>query len=460
MMLLDPILLSRIQFAFTVGFHIIFPTLNVGLALFLAITEGLWLKTRDQTYLVACQFWSKIFALTFGMGVVSGVVLSYELGANFGPFIQKAGGVIGTFFVYEVLVAFLLEAGFLGIMLFGWNKVSSKQHYLATLMVMLGTLISSLAIMSVNAWMQTPAGFQEVNGQYVVSSWWQVIFNPSYIPRALHMVASSYLTTAFFIAGISAWYLLQGRHTAIAKYCFRFGILAAVGISLTQIFLGDQLGLNVRRTQPLKTAAIEAIWETQKGAPFIIFGVPSDKLEKNNYTISLPKMSSLLNTHHLDGEMIGLKSVPKEDRPPTWIPFYGFRVMIAIGFSLAGIALYGAWLDWKGKLFTQRWFYSICVLTTPLGFIATICGWMVAEVGRQPWVIYGWMRTTESASKLLSSQVLTTLLLLFLVYSIVFSFYLIYLFKLIRKGPSPITDDTPANVIKEAPFKYLSPEGR
>jgi cytochrome d ubiquinol oxidase subunit I len=460
MMTLDPTLLSRIQFGFTVGFHILFPTFNIGLALFLAIMEGRWLKTRNRLYLTICQFWSKIFALTFGMGVVSGVVLSYELGANFGPFIQKAGGVIGTFFLYEVLAAFFLEAGFLGIMLFGWHKVSAKHHYVATLMVMLGTLISSLAIMSANAWMQTPAGFQEVNGQYVVSNWWQVIFNPSYVPRAMHMVVSSYLTTAFVITGVSAWYLLKGRHTAVARYCFRFGLMAAMLTSLTQSFLGDHLGLNVQRTQPLKTAAVEAIWETQKGAPFLLFAVPDDKLEKNHYAIGIPKVASLLNTHDPNGELIGLKSVPPQDRPPTWIPFYAFRLMVGIGFLLIGISLYAAWLDWKGKLFTQPWFYICCILASPLGFIATLCGWMVAEVGRQPWVIYGWMRTTEAASQLLSHQVLITLLLLFAIYSVVFSFYLIYLFKLIRKGPDDgIAQDTPTDVIKEAPFKYLSPEG-
>lgn len=459
-MILDPILLSRIQFGFTIGFHILFPTLTIGLALFIAIMEGRWLMTGDQLYLTICKFWSKIFALTFGMGVVSGVVLSYELGANFGPFMQKAGGVVGSLFVLEVLAAFFLESGFLGVMLFGWNKVSPKLHYFSTLMVMFGTLISALAIMSVNAWMQTPAGFHEINGQYVVSSWWQVIFNPSYFPRALHMVSSSYLTTCFVIAGVSAWYLLQNKHKAVSQYSFRFSLMAAVVMSLTQIFLGDHLGLNVHRTQPLKTAAVEAVWETQKGAPFLIFAVPNDKTEKNRYAISIPKMASLLNTHDLNGELIGLKSVPPQDRPPTWIPFYGFRLMVGIGFLLTGIALYAAWLNWKGRLFQHPWFYIICLLATPLGFIATLCGWMVAEVGRQPWVVYGWMRTTKAASRLLSSQVLTTLLVLFVIYSVVFTFYCIYLCKIIREGPNRhVAHGDPADVIKAAPFKYLSPEG-
>lgn len=456
----DPILLSRIQFAFTIGFHILFPTLNVGLAVFLAMMEGFWLKTRNPIYLSLCQFWSKIFALTFGMGVVSGVVISYELGANFGPFIQKAGSVIGSFFLYEVLFAFFLEAGFLGIMLFGWDKVTKKLHYMATLMVMLGTTLSTLAIMSANAWMQTPAGFQEINGQYVVDSWLQVIFNPSYVSRALHMLVASYLTTSFFIAGVSAWHLLHNRHTEIAKRSFRFSLLAAFIISSVQVFLGDHLGLNVQRTQPLKTAAIEAIWDTQKGAPFLFLTWPDTKLEKNHYSIGIPKLSSLLNTHHLDGELIGLKSVPREDRPSPMIPFFAFRIMVGAGFLMLGISLYAMWLEWKKALFKKSWFYKVCIAASPLGFIATICGWLTAEVGRQPWVVYGWMRTSEAASPLLSHQVLTTLLLLFLVYSVVFAFYLYYLFKVIQKGPGEIlSHKDPVEVIKEAPFKYLSPEG-
>lgn len=459
-MTLDPVLLSRIQFGFTIGFHILFPTLNIGLALFLVIMEQRWLKTKDTVYLSICQFWSKIFALTFGMGVVSGIVLSYELGANFGPFIAKAGSVVGSLFIYEVLFAFFLEAGFLGIMLFGWERVTPKAHFFSTVMVMMGTLLSTLAIMSVNAWMQTPAGFQEIQGQYVVSNWLHVIFNPSYFARVSHMLAASYMSTSFFVAGISAWYLLKKRHIRFAKLCFQFALLAAGIVSVTQIFLGDRLGLNVRRTQPLKTAAIEAIWETQKGAPFLLFAIPDYKLEKNHYSFGLPKMASLLNTHHWNGELIGLKSVPPQDRPPIMIPFFTFRLMVGIGFLLTAISLYSFWLRWHGQLFQKPWFYVVCILASPLGFVATILGWMTAEVGRQPWTIYGWMRTSEAASRLLVSQVLTTLILLGIVYTLVFIFYLYYLCKSIQKGPvEAAKHEDPIDVIQEAPFKYLSPEG-
>lgn len=459
-MIFDPIVLSRIQFAFTIGFHILFPTLNIGLALFLVIIEGRWLVTQNALYLKICQFWQKIFALSFGMGVVSGVVLSYELGTNFGPFIQKAGSVVGPLFIYEVLFAFFLEAGFLGIMLFGWNKVTPKLHYFATCMVALGTTLSTLAIMVVNTWMQTPAGFHEINGEYIVTNWWHVVFNPSYVSRTIHMLMASYQTTSFFIAGVSAWYLLKGRQLNLARYCFKVSLLAALGISVMQILLGDNLGLNVRKHQPLKTAAVEAVWETQKGAPFLFFAIPDQKLAKNRYAIGIPKLASLLNTHRLDGELVGLKSVPAKDRPPVLITFFMFRMMVGIGFLLTSIALYAAWLNWQGKLYETPWFHKVCVLASPLGFVAVLCGWMTTEMGRQPWTIYGWMRTRDAASTLLSSQVLISLSALFTVYSIVFCFYLYYLFKYIRKGiPEAVDSQRVSDVIQDAPFKYMAPEG-
>jgi cytochrome bd ubiquinol oxidase subunit I len=457
-MILDSMLLSRIQFAFTISFHILFPALNVGLALFLAIIEGRWLKTRDPRLLSICKFWSKIFALTFGMGVVSGVVLAYELGTNFGPFIQVAGGVIGALFIYEVLAAFFLEAGFLGVMLFGWDRVSPPLHFLATCMVALGTLISSLAIMAANSWMQTPTGFYIENGQYVVENWKAVIFNPSYLPMTTHMVVASWLTTCFFVAGVSAWHLLKKQHIAVSQYCFRFSLLVALGVSILQVFIGDLLGLHVHHTQPLKTAAVEAIWETQKGAPFLFFAIPDTKQAKNHYALGIPKLASLLNTHQLEGEMLGLKSVPPADRPPVWISFWMFRLMVGIGFLFVAIALYAFWLNIRGKLFQKPWFYRICVAASPLGFVAVIAGWLVTERGRQPWLIYQHMRTLDGISQLPWQQVLTSLILIVIIYSVVFTFYLHYLFKVIRKGPDNTVPRKMSEVITTAPFKYLAPE--
>ncbi len=451
--MLDTVLLSRIQFGFTVGFHILFPTLNIGLALFIAILEGIWLKTRNPFYLNLAKFWTKVFALTFGMGVVSGVVLSYEFGTNFGPFIEKAGGVLGPLFSYEVLSAFFLEAGFLGVMLFGWKRVPPRLHFLATLFVTIGTFISAFWILAANSWMQTPAGFDLIEGKYLVKNWWDVIFNPSFLPRFFHMVVASYLTSSFVIAGISAWYLLKGIASTQAKFCFSHALLVGFFIAILQIWLGDTVGLRVHTYQPLKTAAMEGVWETQKGAPFLIFAIPDSKKEKNLFSVGIPKVASLLNTHHWNGELVGLKSVPPSDRPLVAQVFWSFRIMVGIGFFLLGIGALSLFLRWKKQLHSHAWFYKLCIFAAPLGFIATISGWLTAEMGRQPWVIYGHMRTSEGASVIPSYHVLTSSTLLLTVYAIVFAFYLIYLTKLIQKGPEPVepTEDSQ----KLTPFKYL-----
>jgi cytochrome bd ubiquinol oxidase subunit I len=457
-MMIDTTLLSRIQFGFTVGFHILFPALNIGLAVFLSIMEGIWLKTANPIYLKICQFWSKIFALTFGMGVVSGIVLAYELGTNFGPFIAIAGSVIGALFVYEVLGAFFLEAGFLGVMLFGWDKVGPKLHYTATLLVMLGTLFSALGILSANSWMQTPTGFHVEAGRYVVDNWWAVIFNPSAIVRFLHMVMASLLTSCFAISGVSAWYLLKQRHYDIAKPCFSFVLGAAMILAPVQIVLGDMVGVKVYHYQPLKTAAMEGNWQTQRGAPAILFAIPDSKLEKNHYEISIPKLASLLNTHHWDGTLIGLKSVPRADRPVVGATFWMFRVMVGIGFLFFLVALIALWLRGLGRLYYYPAFYRCCIAIGPLGFLSTIAGWVTAESGRQPWVVYDLIRTSHGASLVAPHQVLISLILLIVVYGVVFSFYLFYLFKVIRKGPAPLTHGTAMDVIGETPFKYMTPE--
>jgi cytochrome d ubiquinol oxidase subunit I len=384
------------------------------------------------------------------MGVVSGIVLAYELGTNFGPFISTAGGVIGALFVYEVLSAFFLEAGFLGVMLFGWDKVGPRLHYLATLLVTLGTLFSALGILSANSWMQTPAGFHIDAGKYIVDNWWAVVFNPSAIPRFLHMVMASLLTTCFVIAGVSAWYLLKKRHFDIAKPCFSFVFGAAMVLAPLQIFLGDMVGLKVFEYQPLKTAAIEGNWETQNGAPLLLFAIPNSKQEKNYYELSIPKLASLINTHHWNGKLIGLKSVPRADRP-----------MVGIGFLFFFVALYALWQRWRGQLYSSERFYRLCIMIAPLGFLSTIAGWVTAESGRQPWVVYNLITTSEGASIVPLHQVIISLALLVTVYGFIFSFYLFYLFKLIRKGPIvPAIGESAEEVITETPFKYLAPESQ
>lgn len=431
-------ILSRIQFAFSIGFHIIFPTLNLGLAVFLVIMEGLWLKTGNSVYLKICKFWVKIFALTFGMGVVSGIVLAYQIGTNFGPFIARFGDVLGALFAYETLTAFFLEAGFLGVVLFGWKKVPPKVHFLATLLVGIGTTISAFWILSANSWMQYPSGYTLENGKYLVASWWGIVFNPTFIPRMLHMLLASYVTTSFVIAAVSSYFLLKNKHQTIAKKCLSFAMWAALIVVPLQIFMGDVVGLRVHQYQPVKTAAIEANWETQKGAPLILFAWPSQTAAKNFYEIAIPKLASLINTHSLDGELTGLKSVPAAERPRVWPVFFSFRIMVGIGILFLLTSLYALWLRMQKRLYASKLFFCWCLGISPLGFAATIMGWFTAEIGRQPWVVYGLMSTKAAVSAIATEEVVISFILLVIAYGIVFGFYLYYLFKTIRKGPQEL----------------------
>lgn len=429
------VLLSRIQFGFTIGFHIIFPSLNIGLAIFIAIMEGAYLKTGDKNYLNICKFWTKIFALTFGMGVVSGVVMSYELGTNFGVFTNAIGGILGPLFGYEVLSAFFLEAGFLGIMLFGWNRVGPRLHFLATFLVAIGTVISAFWIMSANSWMQAPTGYMIVNGKYIATDWIAAIINPTFLIRFTHMVLASLVTTCFVVAGISAWYLLRKQYEKIARPCFSFALCTAVIVTLTQVVVGDLVGLKIHEYQPLKTAAIEGNWNTQKGAPLYLFAVPDVENAENHFALAIPYGASLFNTHHLDGELEGLNAAPRSNWPVVVPVFYGFRVMVGIGFLLFFTALYGVYLFLRKKLYQARKLQRWCVWISPLGFIATLAGWITAESGRQPWIIYNTMRVSDAVSNVPAPHVLISLLLFMIIYGIIFAFYLYYLFKFIRRGP-------------------------
>jgi cytochrome d ubiquinol oxidase subunit I len=434
-------LLSRIQFGFSIGFHILFPTLNLGLAFFLVIMEALWLKTKNPVYLEICKLWTKIFALTFGMGVVSGIVLAYEIGTNFGPFIAQFGNVLGALFAYETLTAFFLEAGFLGIMLFGWNRVPKSLHFLATLLVAIGTTISAFWIMSANSWMQTPSGYQILEGKFVVESWQAVVFNPSFIPRFIHMLLASYVTTCFVILGVSSYYLLRNKVRSIAQYCMSFALWAALILVPIQIVIGDMVGLVIHKHQPLKTAAMEGLWDSQKGAPLVLFALPSQNEQRNKFEIAIPYLASLLNTHSWDGEMQGLTSVPLENQPVVAPVFFTFRIMVGIGFLMFLIACIGVFLKIKKKLYITKWFHKLCMLLVPLGFIASICGWLTAEMGRQPWVVYGLLKTRNAVSAIEMEEVIISLILLILAYGVTFGFYLYYLLKLIRIGPLNLDED-------------------
>ena len=377
----------------------------------------------------------KIFALAFGMGVVSGVVLSYEIGTNFSGFARATGNVLGPLMAYEVLTAFFLEAGFLGIMLFGWDRVGRGLHLFATACVAVGTMISAFWILAANSWMQTPAGYSLVDGVFFATDFWAVVFNPSFPYRFAHMILASYLTAAFVVIAVSAWWVLRREHLVAARHGLVFGLGLAAILAPLQIFAGDQHGLNVRQHQPLKVAAMEGLWETTRGAPLLLFALPDQKAETNHYEIAVPNLASLILTHEWDGEVIGLKSVPPADRPPVLQVFWSFRVMVGIGFAMLCLAWAGVLFLLRRTLERQSWLLRLLVLAGPSGFVATLAGWYVAEMGRQPWVVYGLLRTADAVSPVPAGSILTTLLLFIATYSVLFAAFLYYGAKLVRQGP-------------------------
>lgn len=432
----DAVLLSRVQFAVTVAFHILFPTLTIGLALFLVIIEGLWLRTREAIYYHLYKFWVKIFALSFGMGVVSGVVLSYQFGTNFSAFSDAVGNVIGPLLGYEVMTAFFLEASFLGIMLFGWNRVSPRLHFASTCIVALGTAISAFWILAAVSWMHTPTGHRIEDGIFYVESWREVIFNPSFAPRFAHMMLATYLTTAFVVAGVSAYYLLRRSHQAMAKRTFSMALVAALVLAPLQILVGDVHGLQVQRDQPMKVAAMEGVWETRGAVPFLILAIPDQAAAANRFEIGIPYAASLVLKHDPHGEILGLDQVEAADRPYVPLVFYSFRIMLAIGMLMLAAAVIGWWLRRRGRLYDTSWFLRLCLWMTPTGFIATVAGWVVTETGRQPWIVHGLMRTADGVSPVPAQAVLTSLSLFIAVYGVLFLAFLYYIITLIRRGPS------------------------
>lgn len=434
--MLDALYLSRLQFAFTMSFHIIFPAFSIGLATFLVVMEGLWLKTKNPIYYQIIRFWTKVFALTFGMGVVSGIVMEFQLGTNWAGFSKEIGSVLGPLFIYEVLSAFFIEAGFIGILIFGWNKVGPRLHYLATIMVTLGTTLSAYWIMSANSWMQHPVGYSIVNGKFVASDWMAIIFNPYTFPRFIHMILAAYLATSFVIISISAYYLLQQKFVTFAKKCLGSAIVVVMIIIPLQIFIGDMSGINVLEKQPLKTAAIEGVWDTQKGAPLLLLALPSNTQQKNLLEIGIPHGAALINTHKLDGELIGLKSVPTEDQPEAWIVFYSFRIMAGLGLLMLLYALLAIFMLSRNKLYTSKWMLYFSKYMAPSGFIAILTGWFTAEIGRQPWAIYNLIRTSDAVSAVSMHDVMVSFGLMIVVYGVIFGyFYFYFLDKTIKKGP-------------------------
>lgn len=434
---LEALDLARMQFAFTVSFHILFPAITIGLASFLAVLEGLWLKTHDDVYRDLYHFWSKIFAVNFGMGVVSGLVMAYEFGTNWGGFSDFAGAVTGPLLTYEVLTAFFLEAGFLGVMLFGWNRVGRGLHYFATVMVAIGTLVSTFWILASNSWMQTPQGYQIVDGRVIPVDWLAVIFNPSFPYRLVHMAIAAFVATAFFVGASAAWHLLRGRDNPAVRKMFSMAMWMALIVAPVQAFVGDMHGLNTLEHQPAKIAAIEGHWDNVPGepSPLILFGWPDMQAEKNHFAVEVPYLGSLILTHSLDKQIPALKSFPPEDRPNSTIVFWSFRVMVGLGLAMIGVGVFSAWLRWRGRLYSCKPFLYVALYMGPAGLIAILAGWFTTEVGRQPWVVYGLMRTVNASSNHDAVQMSITLALFVVVYFSLFGVGFGYMMRLVRKGP-------------------------
>ncbi len=432
--------LARVQFAFTVSFHILFPAFSIGLASYLAVLEGLWLFTGRDLYMQVFRYWLKIFAVTFGMGVVSGVVMSYQFGTNWSTFSDKAGPILGPLMGYEVLTAFFLEAGFLGVMLFGLERVGKGLHCFATLMVAAGTLLSTFWILAANSWMQTPAGYaMNAAGQFVPADWLQVIFNPSFPYRLVHMVLAAYLTTSFSVGAVGAWHLLRDSDNAPARLMFSMAMWMAAGVAPLQIVAGDQHGLNTVEQQPAKVAAMEGHYETRRGAPLILFGLPDSDAAVTRYALEIPRAGSIILKHDANAEVLGLEHWPRQDWPDVPLVFWSFRVMVALGLAMAGLGGWSVVHRLRGRLYHSRWLARAAVALGPAGFVAVIAGWIVTEVGRQPYTIYGLLRTADSVSPVAAPAVGASLAAFFVVYFTIFGMGVYYMLRLMRQNPAEVT---------------------
>lgn len=455
--------LARAQFAFTVSFHIIFPAFSIGLASYLAVLNALWMRTRDETYLTLFNYWKKIFAVAFGMGVVSGIVMSYQFGTNWSVFSDKAGPVIGPLMAYEVLSAFFLEAGFLGIMLFGRERVGEKLHMFATAMVAFGTLLSATWILSVNSWMQTPVGFS-INdvGQFVPEDWWQIVFNPSFPYRLVHMVLAAYLTTALVVGAVGALHLLRDKKDLEARRMFSMAMWMAAIVTPLQIYAGDMHGLNTLEHQPVKVMAMEGHYDSHPdGAPLILFGIPNSEEKRIDYAIEIPKLSSLILKHDLNAPLDGLDTVSDDEEPPIAIVFFSFRIMIGLGFAMLGLGIWSLWARWRGKLFEAPWLHRLALVMGPSGFVAVLAGWITTEVGRQPYTVYGLLRTSDSLAPVAAPAVATSLIAFIIVYFAVFGAGTFYLLRMMNKRPATPNlglRDGPIRTARITPAPQIAPD--
>ena len=456
---LDPVFLSRLQFAWLIAFHILMPALTVGLASFIAVLEGLHFFTRREIYLRISTFWIKIFSVAFGIGVVSGVIMAFQFGTTWSRYSDATANVLAPLFAYEGLTAFFLEAAFLGVLLFGRKLVPPGAHFVAALMVAFGTLLSSFWILAANSWMQTPTGYEIVDGRFFPTDWFQVIFNPSFPLRLAHTVVAFYITTGFTVVAVSAYLLIRQKSPAEARTAFSITFWLLSVLVPLQVFIGDQHGLNTLEHQPAKLAAIEAHWETGGRVPLILFAVPDDEAARNHFTIEIPYLGSLILTHSLDGTVKGLKDFPPDQRPPVALPFFAFRIMVGIGVLMLGLVVASWWLRWRGKLFDSPLFLRACMAVGPLGFIAVWAGWTTTEVGRQPWIVYGLMRTSDAVSPSLTGwDVVLSLTFYVIVYLIIFPAGAWIMARIIRKGPAVADEEQDGAIEAGRPSKPITVE--
>jgi cytochrome d ubiquinol oxidase subunit I len=461
----DATLLSRLQFAFTIAFHIVFPSFTIGLASYLAVLEGLWLATKNEAFKILYLFWIKIFAISFGMGVVTGVVMSYEIGTNWSVYSAAAAPVIGPLLAFEVLAAFFLEASFLGVMLFGWKKVGPRLHFAASVLVALGTLTSAFWIVSANSWMQDPTGYVRLaDGTLRATDWGQVIFSPTFPIRLTHMVLAAFLTTSLVVGAASAWRLLKDPEEEESCLALKMAIGMFAIVAPLQILAGDASGKQVLHVQPAKLAAIEAFWDTKAGQAFHIVAWPDRTIAANRWEVSIPKLGSLITAGDPNAEIKGLKDFAPQDRPPVFLVFWAFRVMVGLGLAMAALGVWGGWLIWRGQLPQARWFLRSAVAMGPAGFVAVISGWIVAEVGRQPYVIYGVLRTADAVSPVTKAEVSVSLVAFMAIYALIFSVGVLYILRLIAEGPiagaaapTPMTPRPPGYALAAAPGEPGAP---
>jgi cytochrome bd ubiquinol oxidase subunit I len=463
---LDAVVLARVQFAFTMTFHIVFPSFTIGLASYLAVLEALWLWTGRAVFLDLFKYWLKPFSIAFGMGVVSGVVMAYQFGTNWSAFSDKAGAIVGPLMAYEVMTAFFLEAGFLGVMLFGMNRVGKGLHFFATLMVAVGTLISAFWILSANSWMQTPAGYVvNAAGQFLPVSWWDIIFNPSFPYRLVHMVLAAYLTTALAVGAAGAFHLLHDTRNEGARVMFSMAMWMAALVTPVQIVVGDQHGLNTLEHQPVKIMAMEGHFRShQHGAPLILFGIPDQAKGEMLYPIEIPKAGSLILKHSLDAPLSGLDTVLRQEWPNVGVVFFAFRVMVGLGFLMLALGLLSLFLRWRGTFYESKLLHYFAFSMGPAGFVAVIAGWTVTEAGRQPYTVYHLLRTVDSASPLAAPALTFSLVAFAVVYVVVYAMGTYYMLHLMAQPPhlgeEGLETHAPTHAAGITPVPALSPAKR